>query len=389
MDFFNEAKKHFEMMVSIRRRFHMYPEIDRDLTNTSNYIEEFLKSHSISYKRFINNGIVASIGKVQGKKIALRADMDALYIQDLKDTPYKSKREGIMHACGHDAHTAILMGVAVVLKGVEDSLNGCVKLIFQPAEETDGGARDMIEFGCLEGVEAIIGLHVDETLDINTIGIKKGVVCAASNPFEIRISGKGAHGAHPDTGIDAIMIAANTINNLQSIVSREISSLDNAVITVGKIQGGTTLNAICSEVIMEGILRTLGNDLRSFCKERIKKVVESTANMYRGEASVSFVEGYPSFSNDDNLYDKFIKMLNKETTPILIDVKKPSLTVEDFAYYTENVPGLYYKLGCKNIKKGIYHPAHGSYFDVDEECMIAGCAVQSMFAYKYLNDLIN
>lgn len=388
MNFFDESKKYSDIMIDIRRKLHMHPEIDRNLKYTCDLVCSYLDRLKIKYKRYDDKGIVAEVGDMSSDNIiALRADMDALYVNDLKDVPYRSRIPGLMHACGHDAHTSIQVGAAFLLKEQESHLKGRIRLVFQPAEETDGGARDMIEYGCLDGVKAIIGLHVDETLQTGTIGLKEGTVNAASNPFSIKVCGKGSHGAYPEDGVDAVMISAKIINNLQEIISREISGLNNAVITIGKINGGTVLNAIASEVVMEGILRTLGAPLREFCKERIYTISKATAEMYRGSADVNFIEGYPSFENDDILADKFIKFFNEDRNVKLISIKNPSLGVEDFAYYTQKVPGLYYKLGCGSINKGVVHPAHGSYFDVDEECLIVGCAVQSMFAVNLLNNL--
>ena len=383
INFLEESQKLMNTMINIRRELHMNPEIDRDLINTGHLVEAYLNKYHIQYKRFNNNGIVAELGNPNGRVVALRADMDALNVIDLKDVPYKSKKSGVMHACGHDAHTAILIGVGILLKGIEPKLNGRVKLIFQPAEETDGGARDMIEYGCIDDVSAIAGLHVDETIDTGIIGVKRGIVCAASNPFEINIYGKGSHGAYPESGIDAIMIASKVIDSLQSVVSREISALDSGVISIGKITGGTVLNAICSHVVMEGILRTMGNELREFSKKRISQIVNETAIMFRGSGDVKFIEGYPSFSNNDKLYSEFYKLVSSMENINLIDIEKPNMSVEDFSYYAEKVPGIYYKLGCRNTNKGISHPAHGSYFDIDEDCLAYGCAVQAAFAYNH------
>ncbi|MGE5472913.1 MAG: M20 metallopeptidase family protein [Ignavibacteriales bacterium] len=384
--FWDESKNLFNLMVKIRRELHSHPEIDKELKNTANLVEKHLQDNGIAYKRFPNNGIVAEIGKSRNGIVALRADMDALTVQDMKDVPYKSTIPGKMHACGHDAHTAILIAVGILLKKMESKLNGTVRLIFQPAEETDGGAQDMIEFGCLENVNAIFGLHVDEVIEIGTVGLKKGLVCAASNPFSIKITGKGAHGASPHDGIDAIVTSAKIIENLQTIVSREISPVKNAVVTVGTINGGTAPNAISSSVEMTGILRTVGDDLRSFCKDRITSIVTQTADMMRARAEISFVDGYPSFDNNADLAQTFVELISSLNNVALKEVDFPSMGVEDFAYYTKKVPGLYYKLGCRNEKKGITNPAHGSYFDIDEECMILGCMLQSMLAYNFLNN---
>lgn len=387
MDFLQKSKSLYDIMVDVRRKLHMYPEIDNKLYKTTQLIEEKLKEIGIEYRKYPNNAIVADIGKNNNKIIALRADMDALEVLDLKNVPYKSQVEGYMHACGHDAHTAIQVGAAYLLKGIEDKLYGTVRLIFQPAEETYGGAKEIIEYGELNNVKAIAALHVDETIDTGTIGIKRGVVSAASNPFKITVRGKGSHGAHPEDGIDSIYISAKIIDNLQGIVSREVAAVDNALITIGKINGGTALNAISSQVVMEGIIRTLGEDLRNYVIKRCKDVIEYTAKMYRAEADFDYINGYPSFENDDKLYDIFKEVLEKRSIAKYFEVKYPSMGVEDFSYYAQNIPAFYYKLGCRNKEKGIVFPAHGSYFDIDEECMIFGCAMQCAFAFECLKSI--
>ncbi|MCX7883848.1 MAG: amidohydrolase, partial [Caloramator sp.] len=314
-------------------------------------------------------------------------DMDALEVCDLKDVPYKSQIYGLMHACGHDAHTAIQLGAAALLKNIENKLNGSIRLIFQPAEESYGGAKEMIEYGAVEGVSAIIALHVDETIETGKVGVKRGVVSAASNPFKITVRGKGAHGAHPEDGVDSIYISAKIIDNLQGIISREVAAVDNAVITIGKINGGTALNAISSNVVMEGIIRTLGKDLREYCINRVSEIVENTAKMYRGEAIFEYIDGYPSFENDDLLLKFFRKIVEEYNYADFIEVEEPSMGVEDFSYYAQIIPSLYYKLGCRNELLGITNPAHGSYFDIDENCMIIGCALQSALAYNFLKSI--
>lgn len=391
IDFLKASEEKLNMMISIRRELHMHPEIDRALNSTANLVQFHLNKLGISFKRYENNGIIAEFGNNSDEKrnnvIALRADMDALEVFDLKDVSYKSQNNGYMHACGHDAHTAILIGTAAILKDHEDELNGRVRLIFQPAEETDGGAKDMIKFGALKDVKCIVGLHVEESIPTGTIGVNKGIVYAASNPFTIKIAGKGSHGASPHDGVDSIHIAAKIIDNLQGIISREISATDSAVITIGKVSGGTAINAICSSITMQGILRTLGVELRTFSKERMRTVVEMTAKMYRGEATINFIEGYPSFENDNKMVNKLYDIVNNENAIKLIDIKRPSMGVEDFAYYGEVVPALFYKLGCRNEAKGIIHPAHGSYFDLDEECMKYGAMMQSKCAYSFLETI--
>lgn len=390
LDFQKASENTLDMMIDIRRELHKNPEIGRNLPCTAGLVESYLNKWGIQYKRFENNGIIAEFGSKTNVNniIALRADMDALEVFDLKDVSYKSQNNGYMHACGHDAHTSILLGTASILKNIESELSGRVRLIFQPAEETDGGAKDMIEYGALEGARAIIGLHVEETLDTGVIGVKKGVVSAASNPFTITVSGKGSHGASPQDGVDSIYIASKIIDNLQGVISREIAATESGVITIGKISGGTAMNVICSSVTMQGILRTLGDELRSFSKERIKNIVEMTASMYRGTASIDFVEGYPSYENNSTMVEWFNNFVKNNIDVKVVEIKEPSLGVEDFAYYAQKVPALFYKLGSRNESKGIIHPAHGSYFDIDENCMMYGAMIQSKCAYEFLKNNI-
>lgn len=384
ISFFTESKKIQDKLIEYRRYLHMHPEIDRDLKNTADFIESILSNYNISYKRYENCGIVAEVGKGE-KIIALRADMDALTIEDKKNVPYKSKNKGLMHACGHDAHTSIQLGTCILLKKYEHLLNGKVRFIFQPAEETDGGAKDMIDYGALDNVSFISALHVEETLDTGTIGINSGIVSAASNPFKITIKGKGAHGAHPEDGIDPIVAASKIIDNLQIIISREISALKSAVITIGKINGGTAPNAIAEEVIIEGIIRTLGNTTRKQVLDRFTSIINLTAEAFRCNVEMNIIEGYPSFSNDNNLIEILNNIQSENSNYFTIKkLEYPSMGVEDFAYYTEKVPGIYFKLGCRNVNKGIVHPAHGSYFDIDEECLWIGCAIQCSIVQKFI-----
>lgn len=389
INFFEETRKIQSKMVEYRRQLHKYPEVDRQLYKTADYVEAVLKENNISYTRYSNCGIVAEVGNGE-KIVALRADMDALTIEDKKETEYRSRNIGIMHACGHDAHTAIQLGAAIVLKKFENQINGKVRLIFQPAEETDGGAKDMIEYGALEGVSFISGLHVDETLETGVVGVKKGVVNAASNPFEIIIKGKGAHGAHPEDGIDSIVIAAKIIDNLQPIISREISPVNSGLITIGTINGGTAQNSIAESVKITGIIRTLGDSTREFVIKRFVDIVENTAKMYRATVNINIIESYPSFHNDNYLVDCLIDIYNTDNHNkyfILKELEYPSMGVEDFAYYTKVIPGIYYRLGCRNESKGIIHPAHASYFDVDEECLWIGSGIQCNIALKMLENI--
>lgn len=391
MDYLSEAKKIEKDLINIRRDFHENPELGFELQRTSAKVKEFLKKEGIEYKETAKTGICAIIkGKNTGKTVALRGDMDALPLQDKKACEYSSKIQGKMHACGHDAHTTILMGAAKLLNGMKDELCGNVKLFFEPAEETTGGAPIMISDGALENphVDAVLGLHVSETIDCGKIGIKKGVVNAASNPFEIVIKGKGSHGARPNLGIDPITTACNLVNVIQTIVSREISPTNPSVITIGYIHGGTASNIIPEEVKIGGIIRTMKSEDREFVKKRIVEVSKGVANSMRAEAEVTIEESYPCLYNDDTMYS-FMKgeaeeLLGREN---VIDLDEPSLGVESFAYFSMERPAVFYYLGIKNEEKGIVNPAHGNLFDIDEHCLYIGAALQCKAAAMALEKL--
>lgn len=391
IDFLAEAKSLRNEVINYRRHFHKYPEVGFEEFETCRTIVDYLNCLGIENKVLSGTGIVAIIkGKESGKTIALRSDLDALPIDDLKNVEYSSKISGKMHACGHDGHISILMGVAKILNKHRDKLKGNVKLIFEPAEETLGGAKFMIKEGVLDNpkVDAIVGLHVSELIDSGHIGMKYGVVNAASNPFEIIIKGKGGHGAHPEDCIDPIVAACNIVTLLQTIISREISPHNPSVLTIGKFIGGTAPNIIPEEVRLEGVIRTLTKEDREMAVRRLKEICNGVAISMRVNVDVEIVDGYPCLYNDDKMVflgeKVFKKLIGDEN--VIMDVN-PSMGVESFAYFSQEVPSLFYFLGIKNISKGIVHPAHGGFFDLDEEGLVIGVALQSAIAFSYLNNL--
>lgn len=393
MDYIKEAKNIYDELVNRRRDFHEHPELGFELKRTSGKVKEFLKSQGIEYYETAKTGICAIIrGKNTGKTVGLRADMDALPLMETSENrPYCSKNSGKMHACGHDAHTTILMGTAKILNSMKDELSGNVKLFFEPAEETTGGAPLMISEGVLENphVDAVIGLHVSEDIECGKIGIKKGVVNAASNPFQITIKGKGTHGAHPNAGVDPIVAACNIVNMLQTLVSREISPVNPSVLTIGYIHGGTTAeNVIPEEAKIGGIIRTMKKEDREFAKKRLKEIVNGAANAMRAKAEINIDESYPCLYNDDtmfNMFKGFASNVLGEKNVILLD--DPSMGVESFAYFSMERPSVFYYLGSRNEEKGIVNPAHGSLFDIDEECLPIGVALQCKAAVETLKKL--
>lgn len=389
INFLAKAEEIKDLLIEYRRDFHRNPELGFEEHRTSDRIKEFLDNEGIEYFETAGTGICALIKGKGGRTVGIRADMDALPIQDMKTCEYSSKAAGKMHACGHDAHTAILMGAAKILNGMRDSLNGSVVLLFEPAEETTGGARIMISEGVLEKpyVEAVIGLHVDENIDSGKVGVKKGVVNAASNPFTIRIKGKGGHGARPEATVDPVVIASSVVMNLQTIVSRELTPTVPSVLTIGTINGGTAQNIIPEEVVLSGIIRTMTTEHREYVKMRLREIAEGVSLSMRGTCQVDIEESYPCLYNDDSmlelLKDSAAEQLGEDN---VIDLDKPSLGVESFAYFSMERPSVFYFLGCRNEEKGITHPAHSSKFDIDEDCMAVGVAVHCAAAYKYLND---
>lgn len=386
IDFLYKAESIKDELISLRRNFHSHPELGFEEYETSKKIKNFLQREGIPYIEVSKTGICAVIKGNGEKTIGIRADIDALPLEDKKCCEYSSKVKGKMHACGHDAHTTILLGAAKILNSMKDSLKGNVKLFFEPAEETVGGARFMIKEGVLENphVDAVIGLHVDEGIDVGKIGVKRGVVNAASNPFTITIKGKGGHGAHPDTTIDPIVIASEVILSLQTIVSREIPPTDPAVITIGSIHGGTAQNIIPEEVTISGIIRTMRSEHREYVKRRLKEAVEGISASMRGKCVIDIEESYPCLYNDDNMLNLIENsaksIIGKENIKIL---QNPSMGVESFAYFSMERPSAFYYLGVRNEKRGIIHPAHGSFFDIDEDALPIGVAIQCRAAYDY------
>ena len=393
MNFKDKAISIKNELIEIRRTLHQHPELGMEEYETSKYIKEFLKKEGIEYLEVAKTGVCGLIRGTKEDKskedrtIALRGDIDGLPLLDKKTCEYSSKVEGKMHACGHDAHTTILLGAAKLLNQNKDLFSGNVKLLFEPAEETIGGARFMIEDGVLENprVDCVCGLHVEETLESGTIMVKEGVVNAASNPFTIKIKGSGGHGAYPHTTVDPVVIASHVVIALQTIVSREINTSNPAVITVGSIHGGTAQNIIPEEVTISGIIRTMSKEDRTFAKERLAEIAHGICKSSRATCDIDIEESYPNLYNDSNMVTLFRsgaeKVLGKEN--VLVQ-KYPKMGVESFAYFANERPAVFYFLGSGNKKKNIVHPAHSNLFDIDEECLPLGVAMQCEIVIEYL-----
>jgi len=377
-------------LISIRREFHKNPELSDKEYNTMERICRYLDSWGIEYRKGVaKTGVVAIVrGSQEGKTIGLRGDIDALPVTEENDVEYKSINKGVMHACGHDAHITILLGAARIIKSMEKELKGNVKFFFQPAEETTGGADRMIKEGCLENpdVDAVLGLHVSPNIDTGTVQLRYGKMNASSDMITIVVRGKSAHGANPEKSIDPLIISANIIMALQTIVSRNISPLDPAVFTIGSIHGGTKGNIIPEEVRMECILRTLDNGVRKYFKERIISVVEGISKSYGGEGEIIIQESYPPLINSDEIVDSVKEVLEevigKENIQL---VPHAELFAEDFAYFTQAKKACFFNLGCRNEEKGCIYPLHNSRFNIDEDCLGLGVEIQVRNVLKLLN----
>lgn len=390
ISFLKEANNIKEELITIRRDLHEHPELGFEEVRTSKLIKEFLTRENISYISVAKTGvcgIIKGTGNGIEKTVALRADMDALPIQDKKTNSYCSKESGKMHACGHDAHVAILLGVSKILNNNKHFFSGTVKLLFEPAEETIGGAPFMIEEGVLENpkVDAIFGLHVNECVECGKVSIRKGIINAASNPFKVKIKGKGGHGAAPQQTVDTVVMASEVVLALQTISSREINPFNPIVITVGSIHGGSAKNVIPEEVELTGIIRTMTKEDRDFVVNRFKSIVNHVCEGMRGSAEIIIEESYPCLYNNDNL----IELVEDNAKNILginniIHGKNPSMGVESFAYFSEAVQSAFYYLGTGSSKNYTKEPAHSNLFDIDEESICFGVAIQCANALNYL-----
>lgn len=373
-----------EWLINVRRDLHKTPELSTQEYITKIKIVKYLNEIGIDYIEFEKHyGVMAYILNKNAKKtIAIRADIDGLPINELNDTEYKSVNKGKMHACGHDAHTAILLGACKVLYGIRDMLNVNVKFLFQPAEEDMGGARFLIKDKCLESpkVDYIFGLHVQPHIDTSFIETKYNTLNASADTIKITIKGKQSHGAYPDEGVDAIVAASQVVVGLQSIISRNISPCNLAVLTIGKIKGGYAQNIICENVELNGTLRALNKQTRNFMIKRIEEIVEKISQAFgcTGELEIES-GGYPPVINDKNAVDIVIEsvktLFGKDK---LIMRQNPSLGGEDFSFYTENCKGAFFHLGCKNESKNIVHPLHTAKFDIDEDCLPIGVMMHVM-----------
>ncbi|HEV7178669.1 MAG TPA: M20 family metallopeptidase, partial [Candidatus Baltobacteraceae bacterium] len=369
--------------VEIRRTIHRFPEPGFGEERTAALVERELDELGIAHRRLAQTGVVGTIrGALPGAVVALRADMDALPLQERSGEPFSSEIAGMMHACGHDAHTAILLAAARELVANRETLAGTTVLIFQPAEEGPGGALPMIEAGVLDDprAEAIAMLHVDVRIPTGTLGIAGGSVNAAADEFHLTIEGRGGHGASPHTAIDAIPCAAATILALQNIAARETDPLASVVVTIGTIEGGYRNNIIADRVAMTGTLRSHDPVIRNELEARVRRIADGVAAAYGAKATLEVLYGYPPVINDAALALAFARTMRERYPEFAVVQTPPTMGGEDFAYFAERVPGVLVRLGIRNEAAGSVHPGHSAQFRLDEDALAVGIATLVAFA---------
>ncbi|PYI87143.1 MAG: amidohydrolase [Verrucomicrobia bacterium] len=387
-------------LVEQRRDFHMHPELSNREERTSRIVAERLRALGLDEVQtgIAKHGVVALLkGAKPGPVVAVRADMDALPIQETIDVPYKSQIPGVKHACGHDVHTTVQLGVAEILSRMRNEITGAIKFIFQPAEEgapvgEEGGASLMVKEGVLENPrpQAIFGLHVRPNVDkpmieIGQIGYNIGPAMASSDRFTLRITGKMSHGAWPHEGIDAIVVAAECINALQTIRSRRIDTADPLVITIGKITGGNRFNIIADKVELEGTVRTLNEEVRQKAFKLMRETLAGITAAYSAKFELKFEDSNPVTYNEPKLAEETLPTLRRMVGATNVIPLKPVMGAEDFAFYQQVIPGFYYNLGVGNKAKGISAMLHTAEFDVDEESLVIGVKVMTSVLLDYLD----
>lgn len=391
MDIKKIVKEYEAEIISIRRALHMIPELDTNLPETTKYVRDFLENLGLDVKTFSNSGMTALIkGKNPGPTIAFRADMDALPVKEETGLEFASTN-GNMHACGHDGHMAMLLVAAKIICSLRDRLTGNVLLIFQPAEETTGGAKVMIDEGCLKNpeVDRVVSLHIGSLFPEvrnEEVGIKKGPIMAAVDSFTAKIIGVGGHGARPHECVDPIVISSEIILSLQKIISREINPVHGAVMTIGTFHGGNLVNVIADEAIFQGTVRTLDPNDSSLIERRTKEIISDIARANRAKALVEYKKYYPATVNDGET-TAFVamsaaKVVGKEK---IVEIQEPSTGTEDVSLYLKEVPGTYFILGSYKANcDGTMYPHHNSKFDIDESVLWIGTGVFVQCAIDYL-----
>lgn len=374
-------------IVAWRRYFHERPELALKEYETAKKIREILEEAGLETKMMVKGtGVWGRLkGGRPGKTFALRADIDALPLQEETEVPYKSKNPGVMHACGHDAHAAMLLGAAKLLAQMKDIIPGNIVFLFQPAEETGDGARPIVEEGALEGVDAIWAIHVYSSWPGGILGYKVGPLLAAGDFFDVKITGKGGHGGLPHLAIDPIAIAAQAITALQTIVSREVDPLESAVISICKMEAGKgAYNVIPDAVTFGGTIRSHQPEMRAYLPQRIKEILTGVVSGMRGTYEFNLLSKFPALINEEKMTSLAVEVARELLGREKVNEMKPLMGSEDFSYYLQKVPGTFVFLGVGNKEKGIVYPQHHPKFELDEDVLPLGTALHMAVALEYL-----
>lgn len=393
-DIRKEVKLLSDEIVAFRRDFHCYPELGYKEERTASIIADRLNKLGYQVKTkvaktgvvgFLEGGSAPALAS-NTKTILLRADMDALPVKEATGASYASREDGVMHACGHDGHMAILLGVAKILANNRDRFKGNVKLVFQPAEEGPGGAQAMIEAGILKSpkVDAAFGLHVWNNLPVGTIGLQSGPIMAYADEFELKLKGVGGHGASPHQTVDPIVMAAQVINAFQTIVSRKVDPLETGVVSFGVVKGGDAFNIIPSKVDLAGTVRAYSLEVRDSIRKNMEKIAKGIVSSFGGDYELQYKFGYPATINDDTCTE-FVRGIIASvmrTKDAIIPSK--SMGAEDMSYFLQKVPGCYFFLGSSNPEKNFTAPHHSPYFDFDEDVLPLGVEIMTRIVEEFM-----
>ncbi|WP_342463052.1 M20 family metallopeptidase [Ureibacillus sp. FSL K6-8385] len=379
--------RHYEEMVSIRRYLHANPELSFQEVHTPKFIANFHRELGLEVREGVGGrGVVATLrGAKPGKTVALRADFDALPIQEENDLPYKSKVDGVMHACGHDGHTATLLILAKALHQMREAISGNIVFIHQFAEEVlPGGAKPMIEDGCLDGVDVIFGTHLWAPTPLGEIHVRKGAIMAAPDMFEAVIHGTGGHGAEPHHAVDSVVLGAQYVNQLQTIVSRRISPLKHAVITVGQFEAGTAYNVIAEKAVIRGTVRTFEEDVRNRIERELEALLKSVCEGANAAYEFTYTRGYPPVVNHPEETDFLADAAKRVPDVAAVKECEPFMIGEDFSYYLQKVPGTFFITGAKHPDWETAYPHHHPRFNFDERAMLIAAQTMGLATLQYL-----
>ncbi len=387
MNLRSELEKHLEYATNLRRHFHQYPEIGWEEFNTAKTIREYLDSYGIPYEIVAETGTIATLkGKDEKAVIGMRCDIDALPITELNDVEYKSKNEGIMHACGHDSHIAMLLTAAKILSEHKDELECTIKFIFQPAEEKLNGALSMLESGLLDDLDTIIGMHIFPQIESGKVSVEAGPRFTAAAFMNIEVIGKSGHGAMPQYVVDPIYVGAKIVDGLQSIVSREVSPQEAAVVSICTFHSGSLPNIFDRVAKLSGTVRTFNNELRQELPKIIERIISNTCKAYRADYKLDYEMGVPATVNDARCSEIAKRAVINGLGEDKLAIFEKTPGGEDFSYYLEKFPGVYAFVGCRNEEKDCAYSLHHEKFNIDESSMMSGVGFYIQYMLEFLHD---